>query len=695
MATRIHAVLVVWVAGVLACSSQRPPGGLGHADSGALPDAFGAPDGGNTDGVGAGAPPVPSLSAVGACTVDLQVHGALPDAEGTLSAPAPYRPCRLLGGHHYRTVRLSGDGRRVAALTTSGVVLVLDSRTLARLAVLSRNRGAYTTVAVSGDGAIVAAGSDADGEVDVWRVADHTVVRAIDLPPPRPTLGGALALSTDGARVATVAGTSIVVVDVATGATRTLPASRLATALYFIDGDRRLAFAGGNNWGAGTGSTRVDLIDIETGAVETLVQNNDIGGVDQLEVSADGNTVLVFGHAGLFVWDVSTARKSVVPVPDWTGETFGVVGLSADGTEIATSLSGETGGRFQRRRISDGAVVDEYRIAGISAWRAWSSRERLLVAEVWGDADETRLLAVDTAAPKVLANACAGPPPGTPAGFSDDGKRLVVNGTTGVTVFDVETGAPLEGQIQSGSASSDSLTISPDGRRVAWTTGDAGMTTITKRVYMADAPGGERHLMFQRSSPNGGLAVLFSPDSRRLAVVDTSDALLSTVDIETGERTNEVRLDGGYAWPLAFTSDGDAVVILDDDHVLRTVRWRDGATVAESTVVGDYVSGSPSGTVVAFWEAEAHVYRDGVLLTTMPGIDDFCVGFPYASLSGDGSVVGLGMGCGRPLDRQAPHSDIRDTATGALIQHVAGDVRVFASDASRFAEWDARIWCRE
>jgi WD40 repeat protein len=698
MATRIHAVAAVsLLAGVLACSSQRPPGDLGHADSGAPPDAFSATDGARIDTQGDGAPTGPFLGAGGACTVDLTIHGTLSGTEGTLPAPAPYRPCRLLGGHRYTSVRLSGDGRRVAALTTAGVVIVLDSRTLQRLAVLSRNRGAYTRVAVSGDGTIVAAGSDVDGEVDVWRVADHAVVRAVDLGPTWPSLGGALALSTDGAQVATVSGTSIVVVDVATGRMRSLPASRLATTLFFVDGDRKLAFAGGDYWSAGTGFSRVELIDIETGAVVTLAQHDDIYGVDQLEVSADGNSVLVFGHEELSIWDAATADKRVVPRPEWMGGTVGVLGLSADGTEIATSLSNEKGGRFQRRRASDGAVIDEVRLDVSAGGYAWSSRERLLIGEVWGDAGETRLLAIDTAAPKVLANACAGRPPGRPVGFSADGKRLVVNDAPRVTVFDVETGASLGEQISTGPSFPESLTVSPDGRRVAWTTSDVdvGADMVTKRVYMADAPGGERRLMFQRRSVNYGLAVVFSADSRRLAVVDISDAVLSTIDVQTAARTNEVLLGTSNAWPLAFTSDGDAVVILDDDHGLRTVRWRDGTPVAEVTVLGDYVSGSASGTVVALWKAEANVYRDSALLTTMPGIDDFCFGFiPNTALSGDGSVVGFGYGCSRPSGRQAPHADIRETATGALIQQVAGDLWVFSSDASRFADGAGLVWCR-
>ena len=636
----------------------------------------------------------------GACSFDLAVYGPVSRTDGTLPAPGPYRPCGRLDGHDFAKVRLSGDGRRLAALTTSGVIIVLDSRTLAPLAVLERARGPYTMVALSGNGAIVAGGADVDGEVDVWRVVDRTVLRAFDLGPTWPTLGGALALSADGTRIVTAVGSDIVVATVATGATRTLPASRLATALYFVDGDRKLAFAGGGHWAAGTGNALVEVIDIASGEAQTLDQHDDIFGTDQLEASADGNTLLVFGHGELAAWDVATARKTVLPQPDWTEGRFAVLGLSADGSELAASLSSDNGRWFQRRRTSDDTVIDEIPIDGaLMHWFGWSSRERVLVAGATGDGGERRLASIDTATPKLLATACARRPPGWPLGFSADGRLFVRDGND-VTLFDVATGEPIgTAPIPDGPPWPDVPRPSPDGRWIAWTTADAQSGTAIKRVYVAEATGIEPHLVLERSSSSYGMAILFSPDSSRLAVVDTWDGVLTVVDVETGAKASEVSSGGQYAWPLAFTPDGSAIVFRDgrDNHILRTVRWSDGATPAEWMVVGDDVTAGSDGTVVAFGQTEARTYRDGALLATMPGINDSCFGFtPLAFLSADGSAVGLGANCSRPhYLRQAPHVDLRETATGALIQQtVAAQPLAFASNASLFADASGLIWCR-
>src|SRR5262245_10294811 len=139
--------------GASGCATPLHPPDGGTGDGGAT----------NVAGTDAGmvtiAPPVlPTVSLAGACDRDLRVAGPVQGTEGTLPASGPYRPCRVLSGHDYTTVRISDDGRRVAALTTAGQILVLDSRSLTALTLLTRARGPYTMVALSADGALVAAG---------------------------------------------------------------------------------------------------------------------------------------------------------------------------------------------------------------------------------------------------------------------------------------------------------------------------------------------------------------------------------------------------------------------------------------------------------------------------------------------------------------------------------------------------------
>ena len=171
LARRISAALGIWVlAGGGACSSGRlqgdPPRGN---ETGALPDG-GTIVGGGTAGDGGivvdGGNVADGGSATDAITVTGHGDGGLGserrDAGRRLHRrPAGSRRCslspkgrcprrRLIAPAACWAATTSGpsacpaDGRRVAALTTSGVVLVLDSRTLARLAVLARATAAPT-----------------------------------------------------------------------------------------------------------------------------------------------------------------------------------------------------------------------------------------------------------------------------------------------------------------------------------------------------------------------------------------------------------------------------------------------------------------------------------------------------------------------------------------------------------------------
>ena len=69
------------------------------------------------------------------------------------------------------------------------------------------------------------------------------------------------------------------------------------------------------------------------------------------------------------------------------------------------------------------------------------------------------------------------------------------------------------------------------------------------------------------------MAVRFSRDSRRLAVVDTWDSVLTVFDVDTGTRASEVSSGPTFASPLVFTADGDAIapVVEGDDVIERGV----------------------------------------------------------------------------------------------------------------------------
>lgn len=81
------------------------------------------------------------------------------------------------------------------------------------------------------------------------------------------------------------------------------------------------------------------------------MQHGDIYGIDQLEASADGTTLVTFGHGELATWDVASGRKRRLPQPSGHEGRFDMRGLSADGAEIAATFADSGTGDlwFQRR----------------------------------------------------------------------------------------------------------------------------------------------------------------------------------------------------------------------------------------------------------------------------------------------------------------------------------------------------------
>jgi hypothetical protein len=295
------------------------------------------------------------LALDGACDVELHPTPSWDGTAGTLPGPGPYRPCGAVGGQSFQVMRISADGRRVAALGTGGQVQVLDSRTLVAMATFVRARGPYTSVAISGDGTRIAAAAELDGELDVWSVDSHAILAAADLGPAWPSYGGAVAISSDGKLAAASSSQGAVDDDVATGARRSHPGTG-AGALFFVDGGRKLASA----W-------FVVLPSAATNAVTNLdVDQHDI---ERVEVSADGRAVVTIGER-VRIWDAATGALRL-DVPPVDGGSFSVVGLSADGTEAAI-LFADAGDHdaewFQRRRTSDWGLVDELRILGGAQW---------------------------------------------------------------------------------------------------------------------------------------------------------------------------------------------------------------------------------------------------------------------------------------------------------------------------------------
>jgi DNA-binding beta-propeller fold protein YncE len=319
---------------------------------------------------------------------------------------------------------------------------------------------------------------------------------------------------------------------------------------------------------------------------------------------------------------------------------------------------------------------------------------------VTAPAGERQIVSVDLAGARVTARTCAATPPVQSVAFSQDGTRLLAStGDLRLTQFDAASGAAL-GPLPDGIGPYyEGLTLSPDGRHAGWTQlVPTGPNMWLDTLNLSEMPGGATQTLL-RGQPGALVSPqpVFSPDSRLFASVDFFSDLLDVFDVETAALLSEVPLGWAYPTPLGFTADGSAIRLADETSV-RTVNWRDGTTLSAWTAGARPSAASADGaTVVMDGGSVLRSYREGVLLAEMPTTDDniYCAETPITRMAPGASVTSFGMQCGRPWDSTTgPLTQIRDTATGALIQSLAIDPSiVFSWDGRRFAAGDT-VWCQ-
>jgi WD40 repeat protein len=555
-----------------------------------------------------------------------------------------------------------------------------------------RARGAYRTVALSGDGARVAAGGGRDGELDVWSVDDHALLAVADLGTTWPGTDGPVALSVGGAFAAMSNGSAIVVIDLASGAQRRYADSADSSGLAFVDGDRKLAVAhyGFSLTGGGYGA--LSLLDLASGAFTELFHDPDYNVVEQMLASADGRTIITSGTR-VRVWDAATGAQ----LADRQSDGNDLLGVTADGGQFVTHVSVGATVHLQYRRTSDGAVTNEVLVAPLTDTR-WSwGGDLLLMSQPFPLENVPIVVAVDLSARSVLARACS-PVHADISGFSQDGERLVSWPSRSAFVFDARTGAPIFPGVEP-TVDVWQVVLSPDGRNLAWTVLSPGRDgTGPLNVVLADV---DRRttatLAGQRSVrlPYGG-AVAFSADSSKLAVFDEGEEILDVFDVATKTLLAEQALPFSNGFLLGFTPDGQGLRIYSD-RAVQIVSWQDGATRPGWPPNGDFPSSSVDArTLVAGDQDGAALYRDEVLVASLPIPSDRCVGPSWIfRVSPGGGVASVSHDCGRPwMSSVGPYLEIFDAATGAELQTIHQEiVPAFSWDGSQFADGNT-LWCR-
>lgn len=279
-------------------------------------------------------------------------------------------------------------------------------------------------------------------------------------------------------------------------------------------------------------------------------------------------------------------------------------GLSADGkTASAVTADGKVV-TFDPATGAPGKVIE----TGLDGegGLVWNARAGL-VAGIGKVGDEGELHVVDVARRKVVAKLPLSPGEFPWVTFSPtDPTRLGVITAGTATVYDTRTGRPVRvidlGQPEVPKQGA----LSPDGRLLAVTTSPASVWEV--------ATGRKR---FEVDGPAEAVSVEFSPDGRRLAVVDAFEVVV--FDVRAGAVVRRLRSPGGES-PfnvVAFTPDGTHLATGGGDGVVTLWDVASGEAVVafdrhEAAVTGltfsadgtRLVTSSVDGTAL-IWDATA------------------------------------------------------------------------------------------
>lgn len=190
------------------------------------------------------------------------------------------------------------------------------------------------------------------------------------------------------------------------------------------------------------------------------------------------------------------------------------------------------------------------------------------------------------------------------------------------------------------------MVVSPDLRRVAWTTVSGGPLDVPEKLMVSDIDGGNARTLADVTNA-GGLcftSVAWSPDSRRLIVKPDNgpDGPWAALDVTTGQRTDLDASTAKLCYPTSspdggalgwYDGSGGSGVVLTDAHGgnHRTVPHVDG--LQAPCRLGVYAV-APDG---------------GRALVSRPNPDNPSCGDGPGSTTGDGVIVDTATGRSLPL----------------------------------------------
>jgi len=326
--------------------------GVGGSAAGGSGGSAGSLGGiGGPGGQGGGSP----STRVGSCGAMLALSSDMHLAPAAIGQR--YVRCGTIGPERDWTIVLSGDGRRLAALTGAGTVrLYATDDNWRELGQLAAPLGRWDAAAFSPDNTRLATLSAETGEVTLWNAADGSLARSFAGPAGSTidSIASSLAFSSDGKRIATSLGT---IIEIASGIQRSWQTGALVNTARVVNPENlgtgeavaRLRFVAGQTRlfadvrfqiGNSPTSERIELRDSASGNAVVLFNMFD-RALTGFAVSPDGNLVAISTTeeagvsaltTGLFVARAGTGAVDV-SLPTFTDA---VLGFSADSTLLYT-----------------------------------------------------------------------------------------------------------------------------------------------------------------------------------------------------------------------------------------------------------------------------------------------------------------------------------------------------------------------
>jgi WD40 repeat protein/transcriptional regulator with XRE-family HTH domain len=537
--------------------------------------------------------------------------------------------------------------------------------------VLAEAFGFPSSVALSGDGALLAAGTST-GQVWLWRVADRALVAALE---GHTGQVFAVALTADGRLLASggVDGTVRLwdastsrLLDTLEGHTASVTVTVLSTDGYLVV--------------SGSIDETVRLWEAPSGRLLATLQGH-TGGVWGAALSADGHLLATSGADGTVrLWETESGRP-LATLQSHTGPVWGVA-LSADGRLLA---SGDLDGTVRLWDTSTGQFFATFQGHTSGVWNLVLSADGELLVSSSGDGI-VRLWEANTGRPVATLQGHTGGVRGI--SLSADGHLLASGGLEGtVRLWEAPSGRLLA-TIQGQTGGIWRIAFSGDGELVASSGGDASVRlweTNTGRLLATI----QDHTAEVR-------VVALSADGRLVA----GGGLEGTVRLWEANTGRLLRTLEGHispVWGLAISADGqllasgglEGMVRLwetNTGRLLATLKGHTGAVrVVALSADGRLVASGSTDETVRLWETST-----GRPLVTLEGHTSAVWG---VALSADGRLVASGgfegtvrlweTSTGRPLATLQGHT------SGVLNVALSADGHLVASSG---LDGTVRLW---